>query len=75
MTVQRDEAWLKQASPEQIVKAQQAGELDDLTGRSRYPSTGQLTAEHLGRMDTREIRQAYKAGRLADVLGTDDDAA
>ncbi|MFI9846509.1 hypothetical protein ACIHFD_56470 [Nonomuraea sp. NPDC051941] len=74
MTIQRDKQWLRNATPEQIVAAQDAGELDDLTGRSRYPSRGQLTPEHLGRMNRDEIRQAHREGRLADVLGADDAA-
>lgn len=72
MSIQRDETWLKTATPEQIVNAQDAGELDDLTGRSRYPSTGQLQPEHLGKMSADEIRQAYQSGRLTHVLGTTD---
>lgn len=69
---QRTEEWLKRATPDQIVKAQDAGELDDLTGRSRYPSTGQLTPEHLGQMSPDEIRKAHTEGRLTHVLGTTD---
>lgn len=69
---QRDEQWLKHASPEQIVAAQDAGELDDLTGRSRYPSTGQLQPEHLGKMSADEIRQAHQDGRLTHLLAITD---
>jgi len=32
---QRTEAWLKQATAEQITAAERAGELDDLLGRVR----------------------------------------
>ena len=38
MAEQRDEAWLKAATPDQIVKAEQAGELDNLLGRVRKES-------------------------------------
>jgi hypothetical protein len=31
---QRDEAWLKTATAEQIVEARRAGELDDLSGET-----------------------------------------
>ncbi len=34
-TEQRTEAWLKQATAEQITAAERAGELDDLLGRAR----------------------------------------
>jgi hypothetical protein len=69
MTKQYTEAEIKTMSPEQIVAADDAGQLDDLLGRSRYPSTGQLTPEHLGRMTPDEIRQANSEGRLAHILG------
>ncbi|WP_162795704.1 hypothetical protein [Nonomuraea lactucae] len=61
-------------SPEAIVAAEQAGHLDDLLGRSRYPSRGQLTAEHVGQMKRDEVRKAYRDGRLTELLGTDDAA-
>lgn len=67
---QYTEADLKRMTPEQIVAAEEAGQCDDLLGRSRYPSTGQLTPEHLGRMTAEEIRQANSEGRLSHVLGT-----
>ncbi|GGF11391.1 hypothetical protein [Subtercola lobariae] len=36
MTVQRDDAWCKTATPEQRVAARKAGELDDYLGATRY---------------------------------------
>ncbi|MGW2143206.1 hypothetical protein ACWCOT_02775 [Nonomuraea bangladeshensis] len=63
---------LQRMTPEQIVAAQDAGHLDDVLGRSRYPARGQLAPEHLGRMTVEEIRQAHSEGRLADILGRDE---
>jgi hypothetical protein len=68
-TTQRDDAWLQSATPEAIDAAHEAGELADILGTSRFPSKGQLTPEHLGKMTQAEIAEAYAAGRLDNVTG------
>lgn len=63
---------LRRMTPEQIVAAQDAGQCDDLLGISRFPAHGQLTRAHLSQMKTHEIRQAYREGRLTELLDTTD---
>jgi hypothetical protein len=65
------EADLKLMSPEEIVKAQEAGQLDDLLGKPRrdIPRTGQLKEHHLKLMTPEEIVAAEAAGRFDDLLG------
>jgi hypothetical protein len=66
---QRDETWVKAATPEQIVAAQNAGELNDLLGRPRpLPTAGQLTAEDIQGRTAEEIEAARVRGQLVTLL-------
>ncbi|RAY13602.1 hypothetical protein DPM19_18155 [Actinomadura craniellae] len=69
---QRDDAWLKAATPAQIAQAHDAGELVALMGGHvpDIPAEGQLTHEHVTQMTPAQITQALHAGRLTDVLTT-----
>jgi hypothetical protein len=70
MNVQRDDAWVKAATAQQIVDAQTAGELDALLGRKpRLPTTGQLTAEDLKGRSAEEIENARSNEQLSNLLG------
>ena len=60
---QRDEAWLKAASADQIVAAQTAGELNALLGRKPpLPTRGQLTEQDLKGRTPEEIERARAQG-------------
>lgn len=67
---QRTEQDLKSMSPDQIVAAHDAGELDELLGRLvASPVDGQLDASHLATMAPEAIVAAHDAGRLDGLLG------
>lgn len=69
---QRDEAWTKTASPEEIARAHAAGELAQLMG-ARVPRSfsrdTQLTEDDLSSMTPSEVDGALKAGALDELLG------
>ncbi len=68
---QLTEGFLRSASPEQIVAAYQAGQLDTmLTGETpaTIPAEGQLHDGHLQAMTPEQIVEAQKAGRFSSLL-------
>lgn len=67
---QRDEAWLRTATPDQVTQARDAGELNELLGR-RVPVVpdGQADDEQLSQMTPEEIARAYDSGQLDELLG------
>jgi hypothetical protein len=69
MTVQRDEAWVRSHTAEEIVAAQEAGELNILLGRPvPLPKDRQLTEADLVGRSAEEVTAAHAAGQLADIL-------
>lgn len=76
MAVQRDEAWLKTATPEQIAAAEEAGELDALQGRvvRTFPEVGSIPGlqrerEWIDAATPDRLAAAYEAGELDAYLG------
>ncbi|SMD24207.1 hypothetical protein [Lentzea albidocapillata] len=69
---QRDEAWAKAASPQEVARAHAAGELAELLGahvpRSFSPDT-QLSDNDLRGMTPGEIAKAVEAGAVDELLG------
>lgn len=61
---------LKAMTPEEIVLAKAAGELNDLLGIATpdIPAEGQLTREHIQHMTPEQIVEARAAGRFDDLL-------
>ncbi|MBO2456559.1 hypothetical protein [Actinomadura violacea] len=77
--VQRDEAWLVAATPDQITAAYTSGELAELLAARSTPvdedaagdtvPDGQVPAGALATMRPDEVAEAYAAGRLDHALG------
>ncbi len=68
---QRDDAWLKTATPEEIADAMGRGELAELLGRAA-PSAevdGQAAEVDLEAMTPEQVADAYHAGKFDALLG------
>jgi hypothetical protein len=68
--IQRDDQWLKTASPEEILHAKEQGELAEVMGQrvpvARHRPIGE---QHLKQMSPAEIARAYEDGDLDELLG------
>jgi len=74
-TPQLAAADLTTMSPQQIVEAQAAGQLNQLLGiplPADIPTEGQLTREHLAHMTAQQIVDAQQAGRLETLMNGQD---
>ena len=76
MTVQRNDAWVKAATPDQIVAAQERGELQSLLqGASDIPDSFddsrivQRDAQWFETASIEERARALDAGELVELLG------
>ncbi|GGK59951.1 hypothetical protein Ppa06_26320 [Planomonospora parontospora subsp. parontospora] len=72
MSVQRDEEWLEAATAEEITRALDAGELNELLGRSvpaPLPPEGQADAAWLASASLEAVSRAYDTGQLDQLLG------
>ena len=69
---QRDETWLKAASPAEMGRAYAAGELAELIGLPvplQVAPGEQFTGEQLAKMTPDEITKAFNGGACDELLG------
>lgn len=67
---QRDDQWLKAASPEEILHAKEQGELAEVMGqRVPFARHRAVKEQELKQMSPDEIARAYEDGDLDELLG------